>query len=401
MPDDEDPKEAVPPAKDGVRSILPPITELKHWQRWRSRLFLERDNEGPKVGNDGVPSSLPPINKLKRWQWWCLVFLNIGSLLIGQGSAVLLLRFYYDQGGHSKWMATLAQNAGFPILFIPFILFPSIKEPSSESPKIVWLVSFGLGALIASDNLLYSVGLAYLSHSTYSLICATQLAFSAVFSFFMNSQRFTILIFNSIVVLSLSASLAAVSDNSTKRPGINRTKYSLGVVSTLAASVFYALLLSLTQLSFQKVIKKETFSVVFELQICTSIIASCLSIVGLFVSGEWRIMRVEIFSFHDGSLAYVMTLIWAAVAWQVCSVGVVGLIFVVSSLFANAISTFSLSLMPLAIAIAYDRTVSSTKTIAILMGLWGFWTYVYQYILDGPQVKNKPHHGKNSSSFPV
>ncbi|KAI3719359.1 hypothetical protein L6452_20256 [Arctium lappa] len=397
MPDDEDPK-AAGPAKGGVRSILPPITELKRWQWRRSGLFRETDNEDSKVDNDGVPSSLPPINKLKRWQWWCLVFVNICFLLIGQGSAILLLRFYYDQGGHSKWTGTLAQNAGFPILFIPFILFPSIKEPSNKSRMIVWLVSFGLGALIASDNLLYSVGLAYLSHSSYLLICATQLTFSAIISFFMNSQKFTILILNSIVVLSLSASLAAVSDSSAKHPGVNRTKYALGVVSTLAASVFYALLLSVTQLSLQKVIKKETFSVVLELQIRTSIVASCLSIVGLFASGEWRILRVEVFSFDDGSLSYVMTLIWAAVAWQVCSVGVVGLTFVVSPLFSSAISTFSLSLTPLAIAIAYNRTVSSTKMIAILMGLWGFWTYVYQYFLDDHKRKSKHMTCTHSSS---
>lgn len=400
MPDDEDPKAAAP-AKDGFRSIFPPITELKRWQWWRSWLFLEKDKEDPK---DEVPSSLPPINELKRWQWWCLVFLNICSLLVGQGSAILLLRFYYDNGGRSKWTATLAQNAGFPILFIPFILFPSIKEPPNKSPKIVWLVAFGLGALFASDNLLYSVGLEYLSHSTYSLICMTQLTFSAIFSFFMNSQKFTISILNSIVVLSLSASLAAVSDNSTKRSGINRTKYALGVVSTLAASVFYALLLSLTQLSFQKTIKKETFAVVLELQIRTSIVASCLSLVGLFASGEWRILRFEVFNFDDGSLSYVMTLIWLAVSWQVCSVGVVGLIFVVSPLFSSAISTFSFSLMPLAVAFAYHRRVTSTKTIAILMGLWGFWSYVYHYFRYDPEVKNThPNHDtrRKRSSFSV
>ncbi|KAI3697564.1 hypothetical protein L6452_30657 [Arctium lappa] len=85
----------------------------------------------------------------------------------------------------------------------------------------------------------------------------------------MNSQKFTILILNSIVVLSLSASLAAVSDSYAKHPGVNRTKYTLGVMSTLATSV--------------------------------------------------------------------------------CSVGVVGLIFVVSPLFSSAISTFSISLTPLAI----------------------------------------------------
>ncbi|CAH1416274.1 unnamed protein product [Lactuca virosa] len=115
------------------------------------------DNEDPKAAKDERKSILPPITEISRWQWWCLVFLNISFLLIGQGTAILLLRFYYEHGGRSKWTATLAQNAGFPILFIPFILFPKMKEPSINSPLIVVLsVYFGLGLLIAGDHLLYS-----------------------------------------------------------------------------------------------------------------------------------------------------------------------------------------------------------------------------------------------------
>ncbi|CAI9279270.1 unnamed protein product [Lactuca saligna] len=351
------------------------------------------DNEDPKAAKDERKSILPPITEISRWQWWCLVFLNISFLLIGQGTAILLLRFYYEHGGRSKWTATLAQNAGFPILFIPFILFPKMKEPSVNSPLIVVLsVYFGLGLLIAGDHLLYSVGLEYLSASTYSLICATKLAFSAVFSILINSQKFTILIMNSIVVLLLSACLVGVSDYSPSPPDVTQTKYILCFISTIAASALYALLLSVTQLSFQKFIKKETFAVVLELQIHTSIVASCVSLVGLFASGEWRLLRSEIASFHEGSLSYAMTLIWTAVAWQICSVGVVGLIFIVSSLFSNVISTLSLSLSPLAAAIVYDYTMNGAKTIAVLLGVWGFFTYVYQHCLDEFEfkVKKKP-----------
>ena len=63
-------------------------------------------------------------------QWWFLVALNIFFLIVGQAAAVLLRRFNYDQGGNSKWLATLAQTtAAFPILLIPFFLNPSFKEP--------------------------------------------------------------------------------------------------------------------------------------------------------------------------------------------------------------------------------------------------------------------------------
>lgn len=352
------------------------------------------DNEDSVVIKDGTRSGLLPLAKLKRWQWWLLVSFNICFLIIGQIVAVLLGRFYYDHGGNSKWMATLVQTIGFPILLIPYILFPSSKESSNTSTRtyslpIIFLIYIVVGVLIAGDNMLYSVGLLYLSASTYSLICATQLAFNAVFSYFLNSQKFTALIFNSVVVLSLSASLLAVNDDSDKPAGVTNGKYVLGFVATLGASALYALLLSLMQLTFQKVIKKETFSVVLELQIYTSFIATCVSTIGLFASGEWKTLGGEMDGFGKGGLAYVMTLAWTAVAWQVCSVGVVGLIFVVSSLFSNVISTLSLALTPLAAVAVFHDKMNGVKIIAMLLGFWGFCTYIYQNYLDDAEDKRK------------
>lgn len=187
-------------------------------------------------------------------QWWLLVTLSIFFLIVGQSAAVLLGRFYYDQGGNSKWLATLVQTAAFPILLIPLILIPSQEPPTfSASPpslKILVLVYVSLGVLIAVDNMLYSVGLLYLSASTYSLICATQLASNAVFSYFINSQKFTALILNSVVLLSLSAALIGVNDDSGGPSGVSKGKYIIGFFCALAASTLYSLLLSLMQLSF-------------------------------------------------------------------------------------------------------------------------------------------------------
>lgn len=325
--------------------------------------------------------------------------LNIFFLLTGQAAAVLLGRFYYDKGGNSKWMATLVQTIGFPIILIPLFILPS--NSSTSSPIItISLIYLGLGVLIAGDNMLYSTGLLYLSASTYSLVCATQLAFNAIFSFFINSQKFTALILNSVVVLSLSASLLAVNDDSSGPSGLSKGKYVLGFVTTLGASALYALLLSLMQLTFQKVLKKETFSVVLEMQIYTSFVATCVSLVGLFASGEWRTLRGEMDGFSTGRVSYVMTLVWTAVSWQVCSVGVVGLIFVVSSLFSNVISTVSLALTPIAAVIVFHDKMNGVKVIAMLMAIWGFATYIYQNYLDDLKVKkleNRANDDPNDS----
>ncbi|KAF7825960.1 putative purine permease 11 [Senna tora] len=331
------------------------------------------------------------INSYKRWQWWSLVALSIIFLIFGQCVAVLLGRFYYDQGGKSKWLATLVQTAAFPVLYLPFFLIPSPQEASTSSVppsiKILSVIYFLLGVLVAADNMMYSTGLLYLSASTYSLICASQLAFNAVFSYFINGQKFTALIINSAVVLSLSSALLAINEESEAPSGVSQRKYIIGFVCTLGASALYSLLLSLMQLSFQKVLKRETFSVVLEMQIYTALVATCVSTVGLFASGEWRSLHDEMEGFGKGRVAYVMTLVWTAVAWQVCSVGVVGLIFMVSSLFSNVISTLSLAVTPIASLIVFHDSMNGVKIIAMLMAFWGFASYIYQNYLD--ETKNR------------
>ncbi|XP_074325594.1 putative purine permease 11 isoform X2 [Apium graveolens] len=358
-------------------------------------------NEAPILVHHGTSSDQLPLSKFKRWHWWLLVTTNIFFLLAGQCAAVLLGRYYYDKGGNSKWLATLVQTAAFPILLVPLLFIPSSQKPSTESTSSsIAFISFIyviLGVVIAGDNMLYSVGLLYLSASTYSLICATQLAFNAIFSYFINSQKFTTLIFNSVVVLSLSASLIAINDDSSGPSGLSKWKYALGFLTTLAASALYSLLLSLMQLTFQRVLKKETFAVVLEMQVYTSVVATCVATIGLFASGEWRTLHGEMNGFTAGSTSYIMTLIGTAVSWQICSVGVVGLIFVVSSLFSNVISTLSLALTPIASVIVFHDKMNGVKIIAMLMAIWGFATYIYQNYLD--DLKTRKLHAENTDRY--
>ncbi|KAL1135071.1 hypothetical protein V6Z11_A12G149200 [Gossypium hirsutum] len=86
---------------------------------------------------------------------------------------------------------------------------------------------------------------------------------------------FTALILNSVVTLSLSAALIAVNDNSDGPSGVPK-----------------------------------------EMQIYTSVVASCLSTIGLFASGEWKSLQHEMEVFGTGSVSYVLTLVWTAISWQ-------------------------------------------------------------------------------------
>ncbi|KAG6479382.1 hypothetical protein ZIOFF_062845 [Zingiber officinale] len=342
-------------------------------------------------------------SRIKSWQWWFLVALNIFFLLAGQTVATLLGRFYYDQGGNSKWMATLVQTACFPILFIPLLLLPSKQPPPAivaTTPLYIKIafIYLALGGLIAADNLMYSYGLLYVPVSTYSLICATQLAFNAIFSYYLNNQKFTASILNSVVLLTLSAALLGVNEDSESSEEVLKGKYTLGFILTLGASATYSLILSLMQLSFQKVIRKETFTVVLEMQIYTALVASCVAVAGLFASGEWKSLKGEMEGFKKGKLAYVMTLVWIGLSWQLASVGVVGLIFVVSSLFSNVISTLALPTVPIFAVIFFDDKMNGIKIVAMLLAIWGFVSYLYQECLDDYRAKKASDHAADHLS---
>ncbi|KAM0029010.1 putative purine permease, plant [Helianthus debilis subsp. tardiflorus] len=345
-----------------------------------------------KVSNE-APSSTNTnqIPTTKHYRWWLRVAVYIIFLLAGQATATLLGGLYYDKGGNSKWMATFVQSAGFPIL-IPILFFipPSTKSTTSPPPvATIVLVYLFFGLLLTGDNLMYSYGLLYLPVSTYSLLCATQLAFNALFSFLFNSQKFTALIINSLILLTVSASLVAVNSDSDNSSNIPKGKYIIGFFCTLGASAGYSLYLSLLQVSFEKVLKSENFRVVLEMQIYPSMVAAAGSVVGLFASGEWDGLKMEMDGYEKGSVSYIMTLLWTAIAWQICSVGILGLIFEVSSLFTNVISTLGLPVVPVLAVIFFGDKMDGVKAIALVVAVWGSVSYVYQHYLDDSKLKAK------------
>ncbi|KAJ8755396.1 hypothetical protein K2173_019194 [Erythroxylum novogranatense] len=359
-------------------------------------------------GNSAVESEL----KRPKFVWWLRVTCYILILLSGQAAGTLLGRIYFDKGGNSKWMATFVQSAGFPVLLpLLFFFYPSTKSATNRTPHCVrslfatesslWtlaLIYIGIGLLITGDNLMYSYGLSYLPVSTYSLLCATQLAFNAIFSFFLNSQKFTPFILNSLVLLTISACLLAVNAESEKPAGTSKGQYIIGFICTIGASAGYSLYLSLVQLSFEKFIKQETFSIVLNMQICTSCVASCGSLLGLFASREWKSLGAEMKNYREGEVSYLMNLIWTAISWQISTVGMLGLVFEISSLFCNVIGTLGLPIIPILATIFFHDKMEGIKIIAMLLAIWGFLSYFYQHHLDDLNSKSSNTEGNNATA---
>lgn len=315
-------------------------------------------------------------------------------VLSGQSAATILGRLYYDKGGNSQWIATLVILAGFPIL-IPFLfLSPTQNKANSEityTKRHTFLVVLpfylSIGIVLAADSLLYSLGLKYLPASTFTLICASQLGFNAFFSYFLNSLKLTPFILNSIVLLTISSILLVFTpdtSNSTTPKG----KYAIGFICTVSASAGYALMLSVTQLAFRKLLKGESFGVVVKLIVYQSAVATCFVVLGLFVSGEWRRLSTAMKEYELGSVSYVMTLVWTAVCWQVFNIGAVGLIFEVSnSLFSNVISTLGLPIVPVLSVFIFGDKMNGVKVVSTVLAVWGFVSYIYQHYLDDLEAK--------------
>lgn len=331
----------------------------------------------------------------RTYRWWFLIALYSVLLLAGQSVATLLGRLYFDKGGNSNWMAALVQSAGFPIL-LPFYFLSKPKygdtnnsETNQPSNLVLAFIYVSCGIFIAAISMLYSLGLKYIPVSTYSLICASQLGFNAFFSFFLNSLKFTPFITNSLVLLTISSTLLVFHNDSEDSKQVSKGKYAIGFICTVAASAGYGLLLSLTQLIFKKVLKQETFKVVLDLIIYPSLVSTVAILVGLFASGEWKGLSSEMENFQLGEVSYVMTLVWTAVSWQVFSIGCVGLIFEVSSVFSNVISTLGLPLVPVLAVFCFHDKMDGIKAISMVLAIWGFVSYIYQHYLDDHKMKRR------------
>lgn len=123
---------------------------------------------------------------------------------------------------------------------------------------------------------------------------------------------------------------------------------------------------------------KEILNVIF----FESMVASCVLVFGLIVSGEWRGLKEEMEGFGLGRAGYMAVVVAAAVAWQGFSVGMVSLILKVSSLFGNVVSAMGVPVVPVLAVVVFKDRICGVKVVALLLALWGCVSYVYQQFLD-------------------
>ncbi|CAN4082080.1 unnamed protein product [Withania somnifera] len=326
---------------------------------------------------------------------WLQIFIFTFFTLGGQAAGALLGRVYYDQGAKSRWIATLAQTAGFPFL-LPLICYPSPKNHNEQQlsihqPSIFVrpLVYIFLGLFQVANSMLFTVGLQYLPVSTYSLISGSQLAFTALTSFFLNGQKITPIILNSIVLLSFSSSVIIFQEETGDSGEISHKSLLIGFTATTLGSLGYALQFSLTELVFQKVFKSGTLKEVMKMSFFIGLFVTVTSIIGLFASGNWHNLETEMEEYGTGKLSYVINLVCTAISWQLYAVGSVGLVFKASALFSNVIINLGSSIGPIFAMVFLKDKMSGLKVFSLLLGIWGYASYIYQHYLDDLEAQVK------------
>lgn len=229
-----------------------------------------------------------------------LVIINGIILATGNSGGPLMMRLYFRNGGNQIWFSSFLQTAGFPIILLPllFFFFHRRKEEDEEEAKTpfflikppLFLASVVVGLLTGFDNYLYAYGLVYLPVSTSSLIVSSQLAFTALFAFFMVKQKFTPFTINAVVLITLGAGVLALHTDSDRPAKETHKEYIVGFALTLAAAILYGFVLPLVELTYKKVSQRISYTLVFEVQMVMCFSATCFCLVGMLANGGFKVI---------------------------------------------------------------------------------------------------------------
>ncbi|KAL0415245.1 UNVERIFIED_CONTAM: Purine permease 3 [Sesamum latifolium] len=125
------------------------------------------------------------------------LIINCIILAIGNCGGPLIMRLYFIHGGKRIWFSSWLETGGWPVILIPLIVSYTRRRRANPGAKLIlmkprlFVAAAVIGILTGFDDYLYAYGVAKLPVSTSALIIASQLAFTAVFAYFLVKQKFT------------------------------------------------------------------------------------------------------------------------------------------------------------------------------------------------------------------
>lgn len=238
----------------------------------------------------------PPPPAASRRTKLLLTIVNCILLSLGNSAGPIFLRLYYLHGGRRQWLPSFLETAGFPLLLIPLsisYLHRRHSDPSTPlfhlTPRLL-LASSIIGTLTGLDDYLYSYGLSFLPVSTSSVLVATQLAFTAIFAYFIVRQKFTPFSVNAVALLTVGAVMMALHTGGDRPEGVTTAGYWKGFVLSVGAAALYGLILPLVELTYEKAGRAAvTYTLVMEMQLAIGFFATAFCAIGMIFNHDFQV----------------------------------------------------------------------------------------------------------------
>lgn len=327
-----------------------------------------------------------------------LLIFNAVLLAVGNCGNPLLTRLYFLRGGKRVWFSTWQQTAAWPVICVPLVVSYLHRRRQSKNAELFLITPFllasaaAVGLLMGVNNYLYTYGVAKLPVSTSSLILSSQLAFTAVFAYFLVRQKFTASTVNAVVQLTLAAVVLGVRAGNDRPKGESNKDYGLGFMLTVGSAGLYGLLMPVIELSYNK--GKAAggmigYGLVLEYQMVMSLVATLFCTVGMLINHDFQVISREAREFELGITKYYLTVVGNGLFSQFYFVGALGVTSYGSSLLSVLIVAVLLPSTELLAVIFYHEKFEAEKGISLFLSLWGFISYFYGEVKRNRKSKKK------------
>ncbi|KAG9134422.1 hypothetical protein Leryth_026625 [Lithospermum erythrorhizon] len=318
-----------------------------------------------------------------KWRIPLLILSSI-LLILGTCTGPLFTRLYFLHGGKSYWLSAGLETTACPLILLPLtISYINRRRKGGDSGSFflikpyLYKCSAIAGLLFGLVNFFYASGSSALPVSTSALIYSSQLAFTAVFAYFLVSQRFNIYSTNTIVSLTLGAVILGFQSSSDAPEGESMSHYVMGFVLMLLAALLNAFVLPFMELAYKKAKQEINYSLVMEFNMMMGVFATSFCALGWFISTDFKDIVQEAKESDLGETNYYLVLALIAISWQGTLLGINGVIFCSSSLLSGILLTCTVPLTEVLGMIFFHEKFNASKGISLVLSIWGFLSYFY------------------------